>query len=179
MSGRVNIVSFRRIVGSPGSGQTKECFCHAALREGAAAWRRRPRAAAGRGSISPARDLGLRARLAGHLPTSTPRARVYITRHPPPRPIHPRRLLPTKQTSLVRACNMRKEQTRIAPRPSAQIALISYAVYRLLHVEACLKASLFRAVAVHTGSAITLISQAKRNKRAGIVLKARLLYTRK
>ncbi|OWR44754.1 hypothetical protein KGM_202704 [Danaus plexippus plexippus] len=43
-------------------------------------------------------DLGLRSRL-GHLPTSTPQARVYITRRPHP-PIHPRRLPPTKQTSL-------------------------------------------------------------------------------
>lgn len=43
----------------------------------------RPRAS-GRPRIDIARDLGLRARLAGHLPTSTPRARVYITRRPPP-----------------------------------------------------------------------------------------------
>lgn len=83
-------------------------------------WRR---AAAGVGPAAGryrSRSVGLRARLAGHLPTSTPRARVYITRHPPPRPILPRRLPPTKQTSLVRACNMRKEQARIAPRTATR-----------------------------------------------------------
>ncbi|CAF4867822.1 unnamed protein product [Pieris macdunnoughi] len=46
-------------------------------------WRREA-ASVGRPRIDIARDLGLRARLAGHLPTSTPQARVYITRHPPP-----------------------------------------------------------------------------------------------
>ncbi|CAB3248871.1 unnamed protein product [Arctia plantaginis] len=71
------------------------------------------------------RSVSLRARLAGHLPTSTPQARVYITRHPPP-PIHPRRLPPTKQTSLGRPCNMRKELVELhLDRPPGRIALIS------------------------------------------------------
>lgn len=116
-------------------GQTKECFCDAAPPS------RGDRAVsvATNGCeprIDIARDLGLRAPRAGHLPTSTPRARVYITRHPhTPQPIHPRRLPPTKQTSLVRACNMRKEpELRLGPSSSsAQIALIFYAVHR--HVE--------------------------------------------
>lgn len=63
----------------------------------------------------------------GHLPTSTPQACVYITRSGGTPPIHPSRLPPTKQTSLVRACNMRKEPARIAPRTASLpgIALIS------------------------------------------------------
>ncbi|CAH4038081.1 unnamed protein product [Pieris brassicae] len=50
-------------------------------------WRREA-ASVGRPRIDIGRDLGLRARLAGHLPTSTPQARVYITRHPPPTTLH-------------------------------------------------------------------------------------------
>lgn len=64
--------------------------------------------------IDIARDLGLRARLAGHLPTSTPQARVYITRHPPPR--YPQ--ITAYKANFIGTCMQYAQGGRIAPRPT-------------------------------------------------------------
>lgn len=64
--------------------------------------------------IDIARDLGLRARLAGHLPTSTPQARVYITRHPPPR--YPQ--ITAYKANFIGTCMQYAQGGRIAPQPT-------------------------------------------------------------
>lgn len=74
----------------------------------------RPRAS-GRPRIDIARDLGLRARFAGHLPTSTPRARVYITRHPPPRTDTPPQITAYKANFIGTCMQYAQGASRIAP----------------------------------------------------------------
>lgn len=83
--------------------------------------RRRPPAASGVLAtagrvprIDIARDLGLRARLAGHLPTSTPQARVYITRHPPPQ--YPQ--ITAYKANFIGTCMQYSQGGRNAPQPT-------------------------------------------------------------
>lgn len=117
---RVNVRKHRVLSQDRGElrhGQTKECFCDAAPPPPSRGGRAVSVATNGcEPRIDIARDLGLRAPRAGHLPTSTPRARVYITRHPHTPPTDTPPQITAYKANFIGTCMQYAQGARIAPR---------------------------------------------------------------